>query len=64
MQGMGFSLPPESMAGLPGRRSAPGVWPRRPEELRHGALSFGLQEPEPRRPRYVILYNYWSFGGV
>ncbi|CAK9005389.1 unnamed protein product [Durusdinium trenchii] len=29
-------------------------------DLRHGAVSFGLKEPEPHAPRNVILFNYWK----
>ncbi|CAK9089967.1 Hypothetical protein (Fragment) [Durusdinium trenchii] len=31
-------------------------------DLRHGAVSFGLKEPEPHAPRNVILFNYWIPG--
>ena len=34
----------------------------RAKDLKHGAVSFGLKEPQPNQPRNVILYNYWLLG--
>lgn len=42
--------------------SAANRWLAFPGELKHGAVSFGLKEPQPNQPRNVILYNYWKRG--
>eukprot|EP00435_Cladocopium_sp_Y103_P071038 s839_g36.t1 len=42
--------------------SAANRWLAFPGDLKHGAVSFGLKEPQPNQPRNVILYNYWKRG--